>query len=712
MAFSGGTALAAVILIAGVLPRPVRAADFLASTDAAAGAAKILAARIGADTGDNPSTGSVYRSSFPAPTQPALPPEGEGATRPMPSIPGGRALGLALRTAGELLGQSPPESQPPVQPGLAQENSLPSRRHKAGPSRLEIAGAQLADSRLGFLIGNWAEPFQRLRARASPRDRRVLLYTGQFDPFHNSHREELLGAQALGRFDEVIVAPSLAASGRPPTEPGAAWLRMLIARKSLEEAPGVRVDSLILRRGLLGAPEAVRAFQRRLGSKTAITLLMGSDNFRSLERWSGARELLDSADLMINLRPEYPIAPDPRIHLPETMREEYLPLKPGLYHNARTGRTLSFVEIPTDGVTSYQVLLAAQRRLAVSPSALLGPAGARLVERFHYGTLDLEGSDAHYRAARRLRPLLERALGSEAADILMRDWKALESLQCGQSQDPEATALVAQAVYRAIRDSRAGLARFPLLYSQAVQLALDPELGQVWGACTRERPAPPRAPPPAQHRGLGIPRQLTRLYWDAIATLQGISLASIIRTRSSSELARLSKDDQRVRLYVGIDPPFDEQRIRRDGLASRYSRLKGIGAREALLARLGERALALAHFRGDYRASAFVAATLSPRVAEAFAGPGGIVVTLDAPLSEVVFANDPQVWQGTVFERTGNPNDYLAEAVLREIRPEWILDALPAVAPGWRPPARERLRAWAEILARPLLERARGRAQP
>jgi hypothetical protein len=54
------------------------------------------------------------------------------------------------------------------------------------------------------------------------------------------------------------------------------------------------------------------------------------------------------------------------------------------------------------------------------------------------------------------------------------------------------------------------------------------------------------------------------------------------------------------------------------------------------------------------------------------------VVVADIPASAGRFMNDPQLWAGTPFAQTGNPEHILHEFIVRGIRPEWIVDIRPS----------------------------------
>ncbi|MBI4425084.1 MAG: hypothetical protein HY554_15235 [Elusimicrobia bacterium] len=562
-------------------------------------------------------------------------------------------------------------------------------------SPTEIAWAKLESSDLGFLLQRLADAALGAAQRAvGAGPRRVLLYSGQFDPFHNSHRDELLGALARGAYDRAIVAPALGTPGLPPTASAPSWMRLLIAKKALEGREDVTVDSRVLRDAISGAPDTVEAYRRRLGPRTQLTFLMGSDNFKSLGSWSGADRMLEQASLVVSVRSSYPLEADPLLHLPEPQRASYRKIGDGRYVNARTGRTLSFVTIPTQEISSHGVSLAVGKGDQRAVASMVDPRAAWLIERHYYPDIDQEESNRRFATAVRGRKILHRTLGVDAGEAVLQDWETFRRILCVPPDDIESAPRIAELAYRAIQ-ARGELERWPRLYSRTLRLGLDPELAQE-----RRRGCPdgasdsPGAPLKPGHPSFAKPSPLHGL----LARGQGLLLRALLRGATPELLESAFSPGETARVYIGIDRPLEPADIRARGVLSHYALRHGREAAQEKIAREGLHRLLIAHLRADFRSSVFVSTTFSRRVAESYAGPGGLVVTADIPLDQALLANDPVVWQGTALRRHGNPDFYLHEAVLRELRPEWIVSIGPPVEPGWKPRSSDRLRAWTTLL--------------
>ncbi len=89
---------------------------------------------------------------------------------------------------------------------------------------------------------------------------------------------------------------------------------------------------------------------------------------------------------------------------------------------------------------------------------------------------------------------------------------------------------------------------------------------------------------------------------------------------------------------------------------------------------VGQRAAVLHHIFGDWKTSTpLISTSLDPNVARDFAGPNGLLLTLEIPIQDGYFLNDLKYWKGTPWEKDGNPaSKQLEFAVANQIKPEWI----------------------------------------
>lgn len=296
-------------------------------------------------------------------------------------------------------------------------------------------------------------------------------------------------------------------------------------------------------------------------------------------------------------------------------------------------------------------------------------------------------------------------MGIETGELVLRDWDTFGSLLRTSADDGEAAASVAGLVYRKAR-SEGRLAEFPELYSRAVGLALDPDFADLRRGGSEPPPAPSTVRV-SRRQDVKAPAILRKAWEKLVSSGQSTALAAVQLEAVRAPLVSSFKPGETVRVHVGIDKAVPESVLRAEGLSSRHARRRGAASVAPTLGRIGRRRAVLEHLRGDYRDSLFVDSSLSPRVAESFAGEGVVVVSADVPLEQVVFANDPWVWSGTAFESSGNPNDYLHEAILPRIDPAWIVGVRRVTAVSWSPSRGKKAGAVAEAFGRPVIERLR-----
>ncbi|MFH1620419.1 MAG: hypothetical protein ABIG11_11030, partial [bacterium] len=572
---------------------------------------------------------------------------------------------------------------------------------------MEVAWARLRYSKAGMAIESAAGAVRGLVSRLWPgKPGKVLLYAGQFDPFHPGHRAEFLGALSAENFDHALVAPSMGLPGLPTGDRAPAWLRLFIAQKNLPDDSRSRVDSTILRQRVQGAAAITDTYRKKLGPAAEITFLMGSDNYRDISQWAGIERLLTGANLLVNVRPDYPVGDKPLEFLPEPFRKRYRLTSPGTYTDTETGRTLKFIRVPGPSVSSREVVQAVRNKEWRKLEKLMDAGSAGLVSSWYYPDIDWDDYQRNFIFRQDSRPLFQRAFGAETAENLLNEPGLLQRLARIDAKAPDAAVSIVREIYRAARDGKTGLASSPYLYSRALSLAIDPDFLRILPgtAPPQEDAAQNAVKKEHQSRHPSFMTRIQKALERPVGRLQGATMGLQILS-DAPDPGHYFHDDRTLRVYMGIDAGLNEADIRIRGFLSRYALNHGEDAVERSIAGTGLRRLMLEHLRGRYSESKFVATTLDSRVAERFAGPGGTILTADIPLRDAFFANDPQIWSGTAFHSSGNPNDYLHEVVMLKIRPEWIVDMRQARNQSWAPSRSERLRTYVELITRPLTGR-------
>ena len=522
------------------------------------------------------------------------------------------------------------------------------------PSRREVLFAKAQNSALGFMVQDACDNTLMLARKIFPaRPRRVLLYSGQFDPFHNSHHQELLGALNAGAFDMAVVAPSLKMIGLPPDAQSPFWLRMLVTAKGVQDIPQARPSSFILRRGVHGAPAAVRELRRMLGPSAALTLLMGSDNFKNIKSWDDVDDLLKNASLMVNVRSGDNMGKNPLSFLPQGLGRNYRLETPGLYKNPDNGHVIRFVSIPTEEISSYQTLQAAMARDHEKLKTMFNPAALALVENYYYPFVPAALNSLRFQVASKSHEAFKRIFGVEAGDKLVGDWRVALALACQRAADAETPARTAGLVYRAASGWPCGVNCYPKLYSQAVELGFDPAFAEVRKAAQTESGGALCS----SHKYAQAPEKAAP-FWKrprfSPAAAQGADYAPAI------------SPGRKVRVYVPL-ASGENDAVAAHGVLSPCVKASGEKICAEKLSREGAAKLVMDHFGGK-GADVFVSATLSPAAAKKRAGPKGEVLAASVPAEALVFPSDPLFWAS----RDGNPAAFEHEVLAREIKPQWL----------------------------------------
>lgn len=131
----------------------------------------------------------------------------------------------------------------------------------------------------------------------------VGILGGTFDPVHNGHLHlattflEILNLSEL-RFIPLNTPPHR----NPPLASAEQRLKML--ELAIENQVGLKVDDCEIRRGGISYTIDTLRHLREILNKTPICLLMGMENFKTLNHWHQWQSLLGYAHIVIANRPE------------------------------------------------------------------------------------------------------------------------------------------------------------------------------------------------------------------------------------------------------------------------------------------------------------------------------------------------------------------------------------------------------------------------
>ena len=186
-------------------------------------------------------------------------------------------------------------------------------------------------------------------ATGRPRQARVALLGGSFDPVHLGHLHVAEVVLATGCYDEVLFVPAHVPSHKPGAlaapDHRLAMLRLAIARR-----PGLAVSDVELRRGGVSyTVDTVRQLQRNgtLGMRPG--LVVGDDLGTELDTWREAEALFGMVELLVARRTPQP----PALAFPHRRLANHpLPLSSSeLRRRVRTGQVIRAL-VP-DSVAAY-----------------------------------------------------------------------------------------------------------------------------------------------------------------------------------------------------------------------------------------------------------------------------------------------------------------------------------------------------------------------
>ena len=137
---------------------------------------------------------------------------------------------------------------------------------------------------------------------APPRQARVALLGGSFDPVHLGHLHVAEVVLATGAYDQVLFVPAHLPSHKPRTL-AAPDHRLTMLRLAISRRPGLAVSDIELRRGGVSyTVDTVRQLQHdgMLGMRPG--LVVGDDLGAELDTWREAEALFGMVELLVARR--------------------------------------------------------------------------------------------------------------------------------------------------------------------------------------------------------------------------------------------------------------------------------------------------------------------------------------------------------------------------------------------------------------------------
>ena len=133
----------------------------------------------------------------------------------------------------------------------------------------------------------------------------IGLFGGTYNPVHIGHLRTALEVKEGFALDEVILIPAALPPHKMPSEVADAADRLHMLNLALENAPGLIVSDVELKRsGPSYTIDTVAHFKHALPDQSRIYLIMGLDAFLEIDSWKSYDELLLQIPLIIINRPK------------------------------------------------------------------------------------------------------------------------------------------------------------------------------------------------------------------------------------------------------------------------------------------------------------------------------------------------------------------------------------------------------------------------
>jgi nicotinate-nucleotide adenylyltransferase len=134
----------------------------------------------------------------------------------------------------------------------------------------------------------------------------VALFGGTFDPVHIGHLWAAVEVRDALGIDQIRLIPSCDPPHRQGTS-ATATDRLEMLRLATTGQDGITIDSVEVDRGGKSYMiDTLRSVREEIGRQVSLTLVLGSDAFRSLPEWYRWRELTDHAHILVLSRPGGP----------------------------------------------------------------------------------------------------------------------------------------------------------------------------------------------------------------------------------------------------------------------------------------------------------------------------------------------------------------------------------------------------------------------
>ncbi|MES2802348.1 MAG: nicotinate (nicotinamide) nucleotide adenylyltransferase [Bdellovibrionota bacterium] len=143
---------------------------------------------------------------------------------------------------------------------------------------------------------------------------KIGIFGGSFNPPHNGHVNSLTTVQKKMGFDKIHIIPNSQNPLKVPTETADNEHRLNMAKLAFATyGPAFYIDDIELKRGGKSYTiDTIKELRKTYESKD-LYLIIGADNFETLNEWKDYKKILSEVNIVVTTRPGY--------HIPETENE-------------------------------------------------------------------------------------------------------------------------------------------------------------------------------------------------------------------------------------------------------------------------------------------------------------------------------------------------------------------------------------------------------
>ncbi len=184
--------------------------------------------------------------------------------------------------------------------------------------------------------------------------KKIGIFGGSFNPPHNGHVNSIVTVQKKMGFDLIHIVPNNQNPLKIPMEAPSAEFRIEMCRKAFETyGKAFFVDDLELKRGGVSYTIDTVTELRKKYEARELYLIIGADNFESLDKWKDYKKLLKDVNLIVTTRPGYEI-PESADDVPKYLVDMVVESDFGALELS-TGRSVEFITLDDLDISSSEL---------------------------------------------------------------------------------------------------------------------------------------------------------------------------------------------------------------------------------------------------------------------------------------------------------------------------------------------------------------------